>query len=81
VILTQGRPEAYLERGGTSLLTFAGHDPARWIPALTLLVKDGRLPRVELRTLDGVAVRESPLLPTLRDSGFTESYRGIVLFP
>ena len=47
VILADGEPVAYLERGGKSLLTFGGSregnaPPEGWVDALTGLVKQGR---------------------------------------
>ena len=52
VVLADGAPAAYLERGGRSLLTF-GADPAAWVDALASLVKDGRLKRIQLGRIDG----------------------------
>ena len=42
VVLSDGAPVAYLERGARSLVTF-GVDPSEWVDALASLVKDGRV--------------------------------------
>jgi ATP-dependent Lhr-like helicase len=80
VVLAGGRLVAYLERGARSLLTFPGadDDPA-WMDALVSLVKDGRLRRIQLQRIDGLACHESPWTAHLRDRGFVEGYRGLTL--
>jgi ATP-dependent Lhr-like helicase len=78
VVLADGRPAAYLERGARSLVTFAG-EHAGWADAVASLVKDGRLRRIELRTIDGSPPEASGHAGALREAGFTESYRGLVL--
>ena len=78
VVLEDGEPAAFLERGGRSLLTFARHGH-EWIEALVTLVKDGRLTKLELHRVDGTAVRESPVADALRAAGFRDAYRGLVL--
>ena len=52
MILADGAPAAYLERGARSLVTF-GTEPARWADAIASLVKDGRLRRIQLGRIDG----------------------------
>jgi ATP-dependent Lhr-like helicase len=80
VVLLGGEAACYLERGGRSLVTFpAAAGNAVWIDALTALVKDGRLPRIELRRVDGLPVGEWAGAEELRRSGFVDSYRGLVL--
>ena len=78
VVLADGRPVAFLERGARSLLTF-GKEPFTWTDALAGLVKDGRLRRIELQRIDGVPVGESPLADGLRSAGFVDGYRGLTL--
>ena len=80
VVLVEGEAVAYLDRSGRSLLTFpkaAGDE--RWIEALAGLVKDGRLRSLELQRIDGDPALSSPLAPRLREAGFVDGYRGLVL--
>jgi ATP-dependent Lhr-like helicase len=79
VILVDGAPAAFLERGAKTLLTFEGADPGRWVDALAALVKDGRLRRIELRQIDGAPPTDHPSADALRDGGFVDGYRGLVL--
>ncbi len=101
VVLVDGRPLAYLERGGRRVTLFPGAagragdeatagsatpvgDPdagadARWTDALAGLVRSGRRRSLEVTKVDGEAVRESPAADLLRDAGFSDSYRGLVL--
>jgi ATP-dependent Lhr-like helicase len=79
VVLSDGEPAAYLERGGRTLVTFpAAADPA-WIDALASIVKDGRLRRIELTRIDGAPAADSPVADALRGGGFVDGYRGLVL--
>jgi ATP-dependent Lhr-like helicase len=83
VILHQGQPVLYLERGGRSLLTLpAAIDAAALaaaVVALAGMVTDGRLRALEVQRVDGVPVADSPLRDALAASGFRASYRGWVL--
>ncbi|MGZ8734565.1 MAG: Lhr family helicase, partial [Acidimicrobiia bacterium] len=84
VILVDGAPAAYLERGGRSLVLFASSDSSDgtgdiWIEPLATLVKDGRVAKLELQRIDGAPVRESPAADALRAAGFRDAYRGLVL--
>ncbi len=76
VVLQDGSPVAYLERGARSVVTFSGD--AGWIAPLIGLVKDGRLRKLELARIDGVDVMESPHVDALREAGFVDGYRGLV---
>jgi ATP-dependent Lhr-like helicase len=78
VVLADGAPAAYLERGGRSLLTF-GADPASWVDALASLVKDGRLKRIQLGRIDGAEGSAHPAAADLRAAGFADGYRGLTL--
>jgi len=77
-VLQEGRLLAYVERGGHAVLT-GGGDEVAWIGALTALVKDGHLRRFELRTIDGRPARTAPAADALREAGFVDGYRGLVL--
>jgi ATP-dependent Lhr-like helicase len=78
VILADGAPAAYLERGARSLVTF-GTEPARWADAIASLVKDGRLRRIQLGRIDGDDATTHPAAADLRAAGFVDGYRGLTL--
>ena len=78
VVIADGGPVAFLERGARSLLTF-GSAPGVWVDALAGLVKDGRLRRIELQRIDGTPIGESALADGLREAGFVDGYRGLTL--
>jgi ATP-dependent Lhr-like helicase len=80
VILQAGEPAAFLERGARSLLTFpAAELDDAWIDALVSLAKEARVRRIELQRIDGVPFNESRWAARLREAGFAEGYRGLVL--
>ncbi|MGZ5289321.1 MAG: Lhr family helicase [Actinomycetota bacterium] len=76
VVLRDGSPVAYLERGARSVLTF-GTPADRWADAIVGLVKDGRLRRIELHRIDGEPVADHAELDRLRVAGFGDGYRGL----
>ena len=76
VVLRDGSPVAYLERGARSVLTF-GAPADRWADAIVGLVKDGRLRRIELHRIDGEPVADHAELDRLRAAGFDDGYRGL----
>jgi hypothetical protein len=79
-VLLDGTPAAFLERGARTLLTFDVADAdAAIADALVSLVKDGRIKRIELAKIDGATASGSRLATALRDVGFVEGYRGLVL--
>ena len=83
VVLIDGEPAAYLERGGKSLQTlpaFADGDISRQaLAALRQLVADGRYRSLQIERVDGVPVDESAHAPALSDAGFQRAYRGWLL--
>jgi ATP-dependent Lhr-like helicase len=79
VVLDDGAPAVFLERGAKTAATFEGGDPARWADALAALVKDGRLRRIELETIDGEPARRHVAADALLAAGFTDGYRGLML--
>jgi ATP-dependent helicase Lhr and Lhr-like helicase len=79
LVLVDGAPSAFLERGAKTLVTFGGADPSTWVEAIAALAKDGRVRRIELRQIDGVPTTEHPAADILRDAGFVEGYRGLTL--
>ncbi len=79
VVLDNGAPAAFLERGAKRVLTFPGSDPAVWADALATLTKDGRLRTIELRQIDGEPASRHPAIDALHDAGFVEGYHGPTL--
>jgi ATP-dependent Lhr-like helicase len=82
VVLADGQSLAYLERGGRSLVSFASsveRSHRLVADAVASLVKDGRVRRIELTRIDGEVASTAPLAEALRDAGFVEGYRGLVL--
>jgi ATP-dependent Lhr-like helicase len=79
VVVVDGTPALFLERGGRSLATFASTvDTAEsWIEPLQGLVKDGRLRSIELARIDGEPAASSPIAEVLLGHGFTQGYRGL----
>ena len=85
-------PAAFLERSGRAVTTFpdphaepdADSDPDNdgngggWVVELARLVETGRIAKLEVQRVDGVAVRESPWADRLRSVGFVDGYRGMV---
>jgi ATP-dependent Lhr-like helicase len=83
VVLVDGAPVVYLERGGRSLLTFpeGGRPDAREraVGALAAWVTADRRRRVSIERVDGEPVFGSPLEPLLAAAGFQTDLRGMVL--
>jgi ATP-dependent Lhr-like helicase len=79
VVLVDGAPAAFLERGGRTLLTFPDVDGGPIADALAGIVKDGKLRRIELRQIDGLPAGEHALADPLRAAGFADGYRGLTL--
>ncbi len=77
-VLVDGALAAFLERGARRLLTF-GVPPEAWAEALVALVKDGRLRRIELTSIDGVPAGEAVVAEALRAAGFADGYRGLAV--
>jgi ATP-dependent Lhr-like helicase len=77
VVLLDGVPSLYLERGGRGLVTLRAYDGA-WeaaaVEALGGLVAHGRLRRLALERFD------EELGPVLRGAGFVPSPRGLVRY-
>jgi ATP-dependent Lhr-like helicase len=84
VVLHEGEPTLYLERGGKSLQTlpcFAASDGAAdaSLRALHRLVLDGRFRSLQIERIDGVAVAESTHRDRLTAAGFRQGYRGMTV--
>ncbi|MGH3342177.1 MAG: Lhr family helicase, partial [Carbonactinosporaceae bacterium] len=81
VVLTDGTPALYVERGGKTLLSWTD-DRARLQPAvdaLALAVREGSLGRLTVQRADGEAIHSSPLAESLAAAGFHATPRGLRL--
>jgi ATP-dependent Lhr-like helicase len=80
VVLLDGAPVLYLERGGRGLVTFGPPEP-RWTePALAALAAWMRADRGRRRAIervDGAPAHESALLGALAGAGFRTDLRGV----
>ncbi len=82
VVLLDGDPIVYLERGGRALQTLVASGDARIEPALSALVdhvRSGAIKRVGLEKVDGEPAMTSPLGPALLALGFQEGPRRLTL--
>ncbi|MFL5824560.1 MAG: DEAD/DEAH box helicase [Solirubrobacteraceae bacterium] len=82
VVLSQGEPVVYLERGGRALRTLTAPDDARLWPALSALVEQvrtGRIKRLALERIDGRPALTSSLAPRLVELGFNDGPRRLTL--
>ncbi|HUW03346.1 MAG TPA: DEAD/DEAH box helicase [Acidimicrobiales bacterium] len=82
VVLIDGVPAVYVERGGHALVTFdrTGHDH-RWAEAIKDLATSGRYRNLEIRKIDRARVAESPHAEVLIAAGFTDGYKGLTWRP
>jgi ATP-dependent Lhr-like helicase len=80
-VLAGGEPVAFLERGGHAVATFpATAQRPDWPAGLVSLVEAGRYKSLEVRTVDGLPVREHPdASAALKGHGFADGYKGLVL--
>jgi ATP-dependent Lhr-like helicase len=80
VILVDGEPAVFVERGGKRLVTFeAAARTDVWVDALVSLVKEGRVGRLVVQQIDGEPSALSAYAAVLRANGFAEGYRGLTL--
>jgi ATP-dependent Lhr-like helicase len=79
VVLRDGEPQAFLERGAKTLVTFRGADPEAWAGAIAALAKDGRVRAIELRQIDGVPASTHEAVEALFAAGFVDGYYGPAL--
>jgi ATP-dependent Lhr-like helicase len=82
VVLLDGVPVLYLERGGRSLLALREPEP-EWmdqaIAALAEWIRSGRGRRVSVERFDGVSVFGSVAEPVMLEAGFFSGLRGLEL--
>jgi ATP-dependent Lhr-like helicase len=85
VVVVDGAPVLYLERGGRSLQTLPAADDAVTagpaFAALRALVDGGRFRELVISRINGDVVAGSRWLSILEASGFVAGYRGYVLRP
>jgi ATP-dependent helicase Lhr and Lhr-like helicase len=81
VLLVDGLPAVFVERGGRSIATFPHPlPPDRWLGALAALVTSGRLRKLEIAKVDGTPVHDAPgWTAHLEAAGFSPGYRGLLL--
>jgi ATP-dependent Lhr-like helicase len=81
VVLVDGRPALYLEKGGRTVLSFTedGAELEAAADALSLAVKDGLVGGLTVERADGAGVFDSPLAEVLAGAGFSLSPRGLRL--
>lgn len=85
MVLVDGELVWFLERGGRSLLNFAGDPEAHRAAAAALanMVGTGRVDSILVEKLDGVAVLDphgpGPVASALIDAGFARTPRGLRL--
>jgi ATP-dependent Lhr-like helicase len=82
VVLVDGAPALYLERGGKSVLTFDGLEDGRLelaVRALADWILADRRRRAGIERVDGEPVFGAPLQPLLEAAGFRTDLRGMVL--
>ena len=82
VVLSEGEPVLYLERGGRALQTLVDREDSRLGHALGALVeevRERRIRRMALEQVDGVPAMASALAPLLIALGFQEGPRRLTL--
>jgi hypothetical protein len=81
VVLRDGLPLAFLERGARSLTLFEGalEDPS-WIEGLASLLRSKRVKRIEIQKINGQPPAEqAEARDLLLANGFAPGYKGPVL--
>lgn len=81
VVLHDGRPILFIERGGRTVLAFTDDSGALTAAAEALvgLVRTGRVGRLTIETVDDLPVGSSPVGAALREAGFERHPRGLRL--
>ena len=79
VVIQDGDALAWLD--AHNLVTFPRtRERGAWVSALASLVRSGRRRNIEIRRVDGEAVSsDDPVTDMLRQGGFVDGYRGLVL--
>ncbi|MBC6450777.1 ATP-dependent helicase [Actinokineospora xionganensis] len=81
VVLVDGVPAMYVERGGRTLLSFTDEEPSlrAAAEALSRAVRDGWLGSLSVQKADGEIALTSSLATVLRDAGFRATPKGLRL--
>ena len=81
VVMSDGELLAWFDPRAHHLVTFPHtRERTEWVDALISMVKDGRRRSLEVRKVDGDPVSpDDPVHGMLRNGGFAEGYRGLVL--
>ena len=81
VVLREGHPICYLERGGRSLTVFpVGEGDPTWVPVLASLVHHRQVKKIEIHKINGAPPAEQPeLRDLLTSNGFSQGYKGPTL--
>lgn len=81
VVLVDGVPALYVERGGRSLLSFTEDEPVLKAAAhaLSRAVREGWLGQLAVQRADGEQALTSALADVLRDAGFRATPKGLRL--
>jgi ATP-dependent Lhr-like helicase len=84
VVLVDGDPALYVDRGGRSLQTFPAFEAdaelaGAALAALSALLDDGRLRTLQVERIDGVPATASRFRARLEEHGFHAGYRGLAL--
>ncbi len=81
VVLVDGDPVVYLERGGRAIRTLPAFADAATaelaLRALATLVTDGRVRTLQVSRIDGETIAASPHRASLQAAGFEAGYRGM----
>src|SRR5262245_9726240 len=78
VVLRDGAPVAFFDPRGHHVLAF-DLDDVDWVGALPAVVQAGRVRRLEIQRVNGVAVRSTSVAAALEHVGFVPTPRGVVL--
>ena len=76
MVIGAGEAVAWIDRDGRSVLTFVD-DHSRWIDPLVDCASSGRMNRLEIVQIDGVAAGRHPAASLLVRAGFVDGYRGM----
>jgi ATP-dependent Lhr-like helicase len=81
VVLVDGEPALYVERGGKGLTTLPGFESAAThaLGALRRLAENSSRRELVLDHVDGESALNSPLRPLLEQAGFAREYLGLTL--
>ena len=79
VVIVDGEPAVFCERGAKSLVTFPRTlELDHWPEALQSLAKDGKVRSLEIARVDGDPIAQAPEIKArLEDAGFSDGYKGL----